>query len=296
MEPKGFDEFYGFRSGFIDNYSHFFLKRGGFHDLYDGKKEIFETDKYFPDLMTKRALQFVDENKDGPFFMYVPFNLPHYPEQPDKKFDALYKDMKMPRQSYAKVISTTDDRMGRIMARLKEHGLRDNTIIIFMSDNGHSVEARANKGGGNTGKWRGNKGNFYEGGIRVPAVISYPKKLSAGIVRDQAITAMDWLPTICDLCEIPLPDVKLDGKSLMPVIRSKSAKLHNELMHWQWQNRWAVMEGQWKLIGKDNKAEFLATLSGPEPEKKNYIDEKPDIVKRLKSLHVKWLKQVKKLN
>ena len=137
---QGFDEYFGLRGGFIDNYNHYFLHGDGFHDLYEGKKEVFARGKYFPDMMTERALQFVDRNKDVPFFMYVAFNTPHYPEQPDKKVDERYEDLKMPRQLYAKMISTTDDRMGLIMARLEKHGIRDNTIIVFMSDNGFSVE------------------------------------------------------------------------------------------------------------------------------------------------------------
>jgi arylsulfatase A-like enzyme len=307
---QGFDEYFGLRGGFIHNYNHYFLHGTGFHDLYEGTKEVFARGKYFPDMITERAMQFVDKNKQGPFFMYVAFNIPHYPEQADKKFDDRYKDMKMPRQSYAKMISTTDDRMGMIMDRLEKHGLRDNTIVIFMSDNGHSTEEikirkenhksglavgtnyGANGGGGNTGKWLGEKGSFLEGGIRVPAIISYPAKLPKGAVRDQAITAMDWMPTILDLCQIPLPDVKLDGKSLVPVIKSKSAKSPYEVLYWQWDDRWAVRQGDWKLIGEGNKGQSLGNLSDRQPEKKNYITEQPDIAERLQALHNEWLKEV----
>lgn len=208
------------------------------------------------------------------------------------------------------MVSTTDDKMSMIMDRLERHGLRDNTIVIFMSDNGHSEENYkirgknhtsglaegtnygANGGGGNTGKWRGQKSSFLEGGIRVPAVISYPAKLGKGIVRDQAITAMDWMPTILDLCNVARPDVKLDGKSLLLVIKSESAKSPYGALYWQWGNRWAVRQGDWKLIGKDKKGQSLGNLSDPQPEKKNYIREKPDIAKRLQALHAEWLKEV----
>ena len=309
---QGFDEYFGNRGGFIHNYNHYFLHGKGFHDLYEGKKEVFAKGQYFPDMMTKRALQFVDRNKDVPFFLYVAFNIPHYPEQPDEKFDERYKDMEMPRQSYAKMISTTDDRMGMIMARLEKHGLRDNTIVVFMSDNGHSVEDYpitvdnhtsglpkgtnygANGGGGNTGKWRGHKAEFFEGGIRVPAIVSYPPKLPRGEVRDQAVTAMDWLPTIAELCGVDLPTAKLDGHSLMPILKSASAPSPYKVMHWQWQWFWAVREGDWKLIGRDDKAQFLGNLSDPEPERKNYVKDKPDIVKRLQALHEEWLKEVQR--
>jgi arylsulfatase A len=307
---QGFDEFVGLRGGFIDNYNHHALHGYGFHDLYEGKKEIFAKDKYFPDLITRRALQYIDKNKDVPFFMYVAFNIPHYPEQADKKFDDRYKDMKMPRRSYAKMVSTTDDRMGRIMARLERHGLRENTIVVFMSDNGHSAEDYkikvknhssglsegsnygANGGGGNTGKWLGQKGSFLDGGIRVPAIISYPARLPKAVVRDQAVTAMDWMPTILELCQIALPRVKLDGSSLMPIIKSESAKSAYSVLHWHWSNKWAVRQGDWKLIGRGKQALSLGNLADPRPEAKNYLKEKPDIANRLHALHNEWLKEV----
>ncbi|MBW8017585.1 MAG: sulfatase-like hydrolase/transferase [Planctomycetes bacterium] len=308
---QGFDEFFGLRGGFIHNYNHYFLHGTGFHDLYEGTKEVFARGKYFPDIVTDRAMQFIDKNKGNPFFMYVAFNVPHYPEQADKKFDDRYKDMKMPRRSYAKMVSTTDDRMGRIVDHLEKQGLRDDTIIIFMSDNGHSTEVNAirrenhksgmavgtkygaNGGGGNTGKWIGHKGTFLEGGIRVPAVISYPAKLPKGVVRDQAITAMDWMPTILELCDVELPRVKLDGRSILPVIKSDSARSPHKVLHWQWANSWAVRQGDWKLIGAGDKGKSLGNLNDRQPEKKNYIKEKPDIAKRLQTLYDEWTKEVK---
>jgi arylsulfatase A-like enzyme len=218
--------------------------------------------------------------------------------------------MEMPRQSYAKMISTTDDRMGRIMKRLEQHGLTQNTIVVFMSDNGHSTEKPfikvenhksglakgtnygANGGGGNTGKWRGQKGTFFEGGLRVPAIISYPAALPKGVVRDQAITAMDWMPTILDLCEIATPEVKLDGSSLLPVIQSESAISPYTALHWQWGKRWAVREGNWKLVGHKDKGQFLGRLNDPEPEVKNHLKTNPEVVKHLLALHHEWAEDV----
>ncbi len=310
---QGFDAFFGLRGGFIENYTHYGLDGLGVHDLYEGEKEIFAKGEYFPDLMTDRTVRFLEQNKDRPFFVYVPFNIPHFPEQQDKKFDERYKDYPMPRKSYARVVSTADDRMGRIMAKLDELGLRDNTIIIFMSDNGHSVEKGrvdtittdkhksglpkgfyygSNNGGGNTGKWIGSKGSFHEGGIRVPAIISYPAGLPQGITRDQAITAADWLPTIAALCDVPLPQTKLDGQSLLPIIRSEDTPTHHKTMHWQWQNRWAVREGPWKLIGAGKQPQHLGNLDDPKPEVANYVKLKPDLVERLHRLHEEWRGEV----
>ncbi len=308
---QGFDEFFGIRDGFIDNYNHHFLHGVGFHDLYEGTTPVQASGEYFPEMMIRRALRFIEENKDGPFFLYVPFNIPHYPEQALKQFEAKYADVKDDaRRSYGTIVSTTDHYIGKIVDKLEACGLRDDTVVVFMSDNGHSEET-GNKirvdnhksglpkghfygasGGGNTGKWLGQKGSFLEGGIRVPAIISYPAKLPAGVVRDQAVTAMDWMPTILQLCDVTLPDVELDGNSLLPVIESATAKSPYQVMHWQWGNRWAVREGEWKLLGQDAEGRSLGNLNDAEPEKKDYLEEKPDVVAHLLTLHNEWAKDV----
>ena len=230
---QGFDTFYGFRGGFIDNYVHYFLHGKGFHDLWSNKEEIFERNRYFPKLMTEKAIQFIEKNKNQPFFLYAAFNLPHYPEQSDSLFDPLYTNLSEPRKSYASVVSTVDDKIGQILNKLEELEIRNNTIVIFMSDNGHSTEETkirvenhlsgipkgtnycANGGVGYTGKWRGAKGSFLEGGIRVPAIISYPGHFPENETRDQIVTCMDLFPTICEITGSKKPDCVLDGYSLL---------------------------------------------------------------------------------
>ena len=313
-KKQGFDEFFGIRDGFIDNYNHYFLHGTGFHDLYEGTNPIKADGQYFPDLMVKRSLNFIDQNKDKPFFLYVPFNIPHYPEQSLKKHELLYKDMKDPaRRSYGAIVTTTDYYVGKIIDKIEEHNLRDNTIIIFMSDNGHSEET-GNKirvdnhksgypkghfygatGGGSTGKWIGRKGNFLEGGIRVPAIISYPSKLPQGAIRNQIITAMDWFPTVLDLCGIKQKanSPELDGHNIVPIIKDKKANSNYSRLHFAWGNQWAVREEAWKLIGNKNNSNMsLHNLSDKKPEVINYAKDKPDIVKHLLSLHKSWAEDV----
>ena len=310
---QGFDQFFGHLGGFIDNYRHYFLHGRGFHDLYEGNEEIFREDEYFPDLMVDEALKFIGEKKDEPFFAYVAFNLPHYPEQPIGKYADAYPDMKMPRQSYARVISTVDEYVGQIIAKLEETGVLENTIIIMMGDNGHSIEDKAaidiedhtsgfpkghyysaHGGGGNTGKWIGAKGSYLEGGIRTPAIISYPAQLPKGISRDQVMTVMDWFPTILDLADVPKPDVDFDGYSVVPLIKNAQAESANKLLHFDWPNGWAIREGDWKLLGFRNKTtgkiirHELVNLADENPEAKNYAKEKPELVQRLAQLHEKW--------
>lgn len=96
---QGFDVFFGHRGGFIDNFNHHFLHGTGFHDLYDGDREVFANGRYFPDLVTQRAEAFIEANREQPFFLMVAYNIPHYPEQPDPKFDDRYASLPMPRRA-----------------------------------------------------------------------------------------------------------------------------------------------------------------------------------------------------
>ena len=176
--------------------------------------------------------------------------------------------------------------------------------MIFQSDHGHSHEERTFGGGGSAGPYRGAKFSLFEGGIRVPAMISWPGKLPAGEVRDQLATACDWLPTIADLAGVKTPDHKLDGRSIVPVIRSDSAASPHHEFHWQTGGgknpQWAVRQGDWKLIGNprdtSNKApigkddeRFLVNISEDVSEMNNLAAAHPEIVERLEKLHNAWI-------
>ncbi len=312
-KKQGFDEFFGIRNGFIDNYVHYQLHGSGYHDLYEGTREVFRRGQYFPDLITDRAVSFIQQNQDRPFFLYYALNIPHYPEQSLERFRKRYEDLPEPRKSYAAMISTTDDYIGRVLTQLKALGLEDKTIVVFMSDNGHSVENNqirvdnhpsgypkghnygANGGGGNTGRWIGAKGSFLEGGIRVPAILSYPPRLPKGVVRDRPVTAMDWFPTILELCGIDRPEgLELDGHSVLPQVADASAAGAYRTMFWQWQQGWMVREGDWKLIvGNVRGARvYLANLADERPEATNRAKEHPEIVERLTRLHEQWIERV----
>jgi arylsulfatase A-like enzyme len=316
---QGFDEFFGIRDGFIDNFCHYQLHRTGYHDLFDGTREVFLRGSYFPDLIADRALAFIDRNKERPFFLYFALNIPHYPEQALERYAERFKELPEPRRSYAAIVSTTDDYVGRVLTKLDALKLRDDTIVVFMSDNGHSAEDYqiqvdyhtsgypkghnygANGGGGNTGKWIGAKGTFLEGGIRVPAILSYPRGVPKGLVRDQAITAMDWYPTILGLCGVDMPaDVKLDGHSVLPLIEDARAPSGYKAMHWQWQSGWAIREGDWKLVANGRRGSgkekldklHLGNLADQQPEFRNHAAEQPEIVARLTRLHEAWVEEV----
>ena len=314
---QGFEKHFGHLSGFIDNFTHYFLHGQGYHDLYDNNEEIFRRGEYFPEMIVDEALKYVDKHSDEPFFMMVAFNLPHYPEQPSEEFKEAFADLEMPRQSYARVMATVDKQIGRVLKRLDESGIRDDTVIIFSSDNGHSEENNrgisvgyhnsgypighyylAHGGGGYTGKWIGRKGTFLEGGVRVPMIISYPKELPRGVVRHQTITIMDWMPTLIEIIGLPQPANPFDGYSILPIIKSNSATSKHKVLHFDWREDWAVREGDWKLIAKTNRQtgevnHSLHNLADAKPEVEDYASRMPELVARLQDLHEAWSRQAK---
>ena len=309
---QGFDYSFGHMGGCIDNYSHFFYwVPPNRHDLYQNGKEIWRTGDYFPTLMVDEAAKFMEINREKPFFMYWAINLPHYPLQGTEKWRRRYAHIKdEKRRRYAAFMSSMDEAIGDLLEDIDNLGLRENTIVVFQSDHGHSVESRTFGGGGNSGPYRGAKSSFFEGGIRVPAMIRWPDKIPAGQVRGQMSISVDWLPTLAEFAEVPLPNRKLDGKSLVKVIQSDKAKSQHSEFHWMGSGRnpqWAVREGNWKLIGnprdptvpsplsKDNKL-FLVNLSNDASEKNNLRNTHPDQLNRLKAIHNRWIADLRGSN
>ena len=192
-----------------------------------------------------------------------------------------------------------DERIGRLMQKVDSLGLRERTIVIVQSDHGHSTEERAFFGGGSAGIYRGAKFSLFEGGIRVPAIVSWPGHLPANQVRSQAAHGCDWLPTIAELCGAKLPSVFLDGKSLVAVIKDAQAPSPHDVLHWQIGKSWAVREGDWKLLFDVNdtserspgtviRGPFLVNLKDDPSEKTNLAVDHPEIVTRLKRLRAEW--------
>ena len=302
---QGFDHSFGHMGGCIDNYSHFFFWAGpNRHDLFRNGVEVDYTGRYFPDLMVEEATQFIERNRAQPFFMYFAINLPHYPYQGDAKWLERFKNLPYPRNLYAAFLASCDERIGTLLKRVDVLGLRERTIVVFQSDNGHSKEDRAHFGGGDAGPYRGEKFSLFEGGIHLPAIISWPGQLPQGEVRGQMVHGCDWMPTLAGLCGVKLLNNDIDGKDIAPVIRSTNAKSPHSVLHWHVgggkQAQWAVREGQWKLIGNvqysastnlsaDDKSLFLSDLATDISEKTNFAKTHPEIVERLRTLHNNWI-------
>ncbi len=307
---QGFDFYFGHHGGCIDNYSHFMFWSGpNMHDLYRNEEEIYRPGQFFPDLMVDEIKEIVNEKRVKPFFIYWAFNAPHYPYQGEPKWMEHYKDLPTPRREYASFISTMDERIGQVLDELDKSGAAKNTIVIFQSDHGHSTEERAFWGGGNAGPYRGSKFSYFEGGIRVPAIIRYPGVVPAGQVRNQICMEMDWFATIADLTETDISKLNIDGKNIMPIVKGSESPSQHEVSYWQHGSyddniaQWVVRKGDWKLIGNPKERIrgkkpitdklFLANLQMDISETENLIGKYPEEAKKLKMLHDTWLEEVK---
>lgn len=305
---QGFDSSFGHMGGCIDNYSHFFYWQGpNRHDLWRDGKEIFRDGEFFLDMMIDEGNKFFEANRDKPFLLYFAINAPHYPMQGTAKWREHYRDLESPRRQYAEFVSTVDEKVGEIVASLERLGLRDNTLIIYQSDHGHSTEERAFWGGGNAGPYRGAKASLFEGGIRIPSIVSMPGTLPEGEVRDQMATGCDWFPTIAELCGVSLPKKNYDGKSLLGVIQDDANESPHDHFFWllgKGKNaQWAVHQGNWKLLGNvrdttDRRKPvqvdklFLADMNQDIGETKNVAKEHPEVVKRLQAIMEKHVASI----
>ena len=299
MSPnaQGFDQFVGHLTGTLDAYSHFFYVEGvNRHVLRRNGESYQRPGKYLPDLLVEEATRFIDESGQDPFFLYLPFAIPHYPVQPRRQDRELYERSGMEdkrRVLYGAYLTTLDDCVGRVLAAVEARGLTDRTLVIFLSDHGHSTEERAFGGGGQAGPYRGHKQTLWEGGIRVPCIASCPGRIPAGQVRHQPAIAMDWLPTMAEFCDVPLPDDRpIDGRSLAAVLASDEAPPPHQRLHWvHYDGSFAVREGPWKLHSALEER-WLSNLEADPGERVNLVEKELDRVRVMVGAHNRWLKEV----
>ena len=205
--------------------------------------------------------------------------------------------MSWQRRQYAAWVATMDESVGKVLDAVDSLGLRERTIVVFLSDHGYSVEARANYGGGNAGPFRGHKFTVWEGGIRVPCIVSWPGKIPQGEVRGQMAVSVDWFPTLCAYCGIKHPERILDGYDIRNLIASGEAPTPHKVFGWEFGGMWAVRKGKWKLVAEKKNRDspysyFLSDMFLDVSETKNIAGRHPQVVEDLKALHEKWRRDV----
>ena len=285
----GFDEFYGYVSGNVDYISH---RDGiGLYDWWHNEDTIYE-EGYVTDLLTDRAIAFMERNRNQPFFLYLPHEAPHFPYQnrtdeadrlPGIEFEA-WGSRPDKENAYKEMVEIMDENIGRIFERLEKLGLDTNTFVFFCSDNG------ALKLGDN-GRLKGFKGSLWEGGIRVPALAWYPEKIAKGTVSNASVISMDVMPTLLSVAGIET-DIQCDGKDFSEVL-FKNMAMQERTLFWRYRNQWAAREGQWKYVKINNK-EYLFDLKNDISETKNLKEDFPEKFENLKSHLEEWIKEMNK--
>jgi len=232
---KGFDEYYGI----IDNYRNHPRN----HVLYHRRDTLEENVEFekLTEFYTDKAIEFIHENKENPFFLYLSHHAVHTPIRPREQFKGTSE-----RGAYGDFIHELDHSTGRVIKALKEAGIEENTLVIFTSDNG---PACAGVKGASSGVLAGGKYGTMEGGHRVPGLMCWKGQIKKGQLSNTTVSSMDILPTIAAILDHPLPeDRKYDGKNILPVMQGKSeASPHEILYYYNGINLQAVRSGDWKL-------------------------------------------------
>jgi len=269
---KGFDTWFGYLN---QHHAHNYYPS----ILWNNKKLFFPEGEYSHDIIAREALKFLKTNKDKPFFMYVPFTIPHQRHEIPSDEPYSNKPWSQLDKNYAAMITRMDNDIGKIMALLKEFGLEENTIVFFCSDNG-STKGERPTFFNSRGPFRGGKGDLYEGGMRVPMIVRWPGKIKADAVSEQIWAFWDFLPTACEIAGIETPK-GIDGISMLPAILGKEQKEH-EYLYWEHGTKQAVRLGDWKGIRlAHNKPIELYNLKTDLGEMNNIADKHTDIVKKV---------------
>ena len=283
---RGFDEFYGFCSGHWGNYFDPTLEHNG--TLVRGKGFIIDD-------LTHQAMNFVVANRNKPFFCYIPYNTPHSPMQvPDrfyKKFEGAALKMQHQGRRRGNILHTRaalamceniDWNVGRMLKKLDELGIADNTVVMYFSDNGPN-------GWRWNGGMKGRKGSTDEGGVRSPCMIRWPKKIKPGVKVSEIAAAIDILPTFADIAGIEvMGDKKLDGLSLKSLLMGQSNEWPERMIFSRWNNGTSVRTQRYRL---DGRGRLFDMIDDP-GQRKDVSHAHPDAASRLSRAVADWRKDV----
>ena len=294
--------------GQVGDFTTYFQKDSSYFDpvlWHNGKQQAYEG--YCSDIFAEQAIEFIKNNQSDPFFCYLSFNAPHTPLQVPDKYYQIYKDIdptagfdgerpfpdmsEKDKEDARKVygmVTNVDDNLGKVFSTLDELNIVDNTIVIFMTDNG--PQQRRYVAG-----MRGRKGSVYRGGVRVPFFMRYPAQFSESREIETTTAHMDVLPTLADLCQAQLPTNRaIDGKSWLPLLQGNTVDWSNRPLFFYWTRKYpelyhnvALQQSDYKLVGQTSyDAELsdfeLFNVNKDPYEQQNLVDKQPEVAKKLK--------------
>jgi arylsulfatase A len=313
---QGFDTFFGYNCQRLGhNYypDHLWSNQDSIV-LVENKGK--EDGVYAPELIHAKTLQFLEDNRNKPFFLYVPSIIPHAelaapeaymlkhrgkypPETAYKGVDdgptfnqGPYRSQKETHAAFAAMVQLLDNQVGEIMDKVEELGIVDNTIIVFTSDNGPHEEAGADpEYFDSNGPFKGVKRDLYEGGIRVPMIVSWPGKIALNTQTDHVSAFWDIFPTVSEIAGVDVPN-NLDGISFLPTLLGDEKQLNHEYLYWEFHEkggRQAVRKGNWKAVKynvlKNPEAPLeLYDLSKDPGEENNISNAHPNVVKEMETI------------
>ena len=300
---RGFDEFFGFLSG-GHRYFPEELTLNDFSEIKEHgewyRTKLLRNDKrivikeYLTDELSNAAVDFIDRRKAEPFFLYLAYNAPHTPLQATKKYLDRFSHIEdKKRRTYAAMVSAVDDGVGKVLDKLDQHKLNEDTLVVFLSDNGGPTTSN----GSNNDPLRGGKGSPYEGGIRVPFAMRWNGKLPSGVDYELPVSSLDIFATIVAQSGARVSKERpLDGVDLVPYLTgAKTGAPHNQLF-WRFYNKdmLVVRKGNDKLIrAGDSGDRQLFNLAADVGEANNVSGQKPAVASELSKLAEQWAKEMK---
>ena len=290
---RGFDEFFGFNNGaanyFVGPINDKNAEEKPNSSIYHNDQLVPPFDDYLTDRFGNEAVSFIESHKDEPFFLYVPFNAIHGPLQALDEDIERFKHIKDPKRRLSVAMNyNMDKNVGNIINKLKEHELMEDTIIIFLSDNGGKPKGNASY----NHPLRGQKNELWDGGIRVPFTVTWEGKIPAGQSIDDPVISLDILPTVLKAAGADTSDWDLDGVDIMPRLTGQSEKLDNRFLYWDRVITAAIRDDEWKLVMPNitpRKTEIqLFKISEDISESNNLADKHPEQVERLMKEFKQW--------
>jgi len=287
---SGYDRFFGFHGGVLDYFTHKFgPPESDTEDLWEDDRRVSQPG-YLTNVLGDRAVATIAEfsQSDKPFLLSLHFNAPHWPwEAPDDEAEAmrlksLFHFDGGTQRTYQRMVQQMDLQIGRVLQALAANGIADNTIVIFTSDNGGERFS-------DTWPFTGKKTELLEGGLRIPAAISWPARIAAGGVSEQVTIHMDWLPTLLAAAgAAPDPGFPSDGMNLLPSLTERAAPVPRALFwRYKYMSQQAARDGNWKYLKiLDNT--FLFDVVEDPLERANLKQRHPDVYERLVATWQSW--------